>query len=120
MDPEGGSGQRRFSRREALILGAAASVLVALGTGARGSSGHEAREKVLLHKGRRIAIRRVRGRRELYIEGEHIRTVHSNGAYRAEGFVFSPSPTLEELAREMVDYRAALQARRARFLAARR
>mgnify|MGYP001271727233 FL=1 len=120
MDPEGGSGQRRFSRREALALGAAASVLVALGTGARGSSGQEARERVLLHKGRRIAIRRVRGRRELYIEGEHIRTVHSNGAYRAEGFVFSPSPTLEELAREMVDYRAALQARRARFLAARR
>ncbi|QYJ15084.1 hypothetical protein Rxycam_00896 [Rubrobacter xylanophilus DSM 9941] len=120
MSSERGSGGRRFSRREALALGAAASVLVALGTGVRDVGGREESGRTLLHRGRRIRIQRVRGRRELYIEGEHIRTVHSNGAYRAEGFVFSPSPTLEELAREMVDYRAALQARRARFLAARR
>ncbi|BBL79344.1 hypothetical protein RxyAA322_11980 [Rubrobacter xylanophilus] len=96
-------------------------MLIAFSTGMRDSAGREKRgERTVLHRGRKIRIQRVRGRRELYIEGEHIRTVHSNGAYRAEGFVFSPSPTLEGLAREMVDYRAALQARRARFLAARR
>lgn len=48
---------------------------------------------------------------QLYIDGERILTVHDAGEYRAANFMFSPQPTLEDLAKKMVDYQVALTRR---------
>lgn len=51
------------------------------------------------------------GRPELYLAGERIPTVATNGAYRAANFMFAPEPNLRELGREIAEYRSALDGR---------
>ena len=101
---------RRFNRRQILALGAAAASVVALGSYV-GSARGQGSGRISSYRGRTIRVERRRGRPELFIDGEHIITVDSNGAYRAAEFMFSPSPTLDELAKNMIDYEIALRGR---------
>jgi hypothetical protein len=116
----GSEGPRRFTRRQILALGAAGAGLLAFTGKAssqsrdQGPEGPPPRGQVvasLKHRGSDIRVERANGRRELYIDGEHIRTVNNTGEYRAAGFMFSPAPNVEELGRSIVDARAALAAR---------
>jgi len=65
----------------------------------------------LLYRGKKIVVEERGGRPQLSIDGKPITTVNTNGAYRAAGFVFSPSDTQVELAKKMIDYQIALEGR---------
>ena len=119
-EPIGRRGSRRFTRRQILAFGAAGAGLAAFahsasGQGAgRGPEGPPPRGRVvasLQHRGSAIRVERANGRRELYIDDEHIRIVDNTGEYRAAGFMFSPEPTPEALGKNIIDARRALSAR---------
>ena len=107
-----------LSRREFLVAGVAATGLLAtvgfaMPARAQPTRAHPSHAgavgRTLLHRGKEISIRRSSdGLEELAIEGRPVRTVYLNGAYRAMYFAYSPQPTLEDLGRRMIDYRAAL------------
>jgi hypothetical protein len=56
-------------------------------------------------------VKKKQGREEPYVDDKHIDTIHTNGAYRADGYVFDPQPTLKDLARAMVDAHEELKAK---------
>lgn len=107
MDQEQRRGApRELSRREFLALLGAAGVL-ATGVGAAPAWAEPGR--TFTHEGRRIVIQENEGGKlELQIDGEPVRAVYSNGAYRAANFMYSPQPSAEDLARGVVDYHAAV------------
>jgi hypothetical protein len=107
----GGSGERRLNRREFLAAGVASASMLAFGGIAFARSrGSEVAESAR-YRNSDIRVVRANGRRELYIDGEHVRTIDTNGVYRADGFVFSPEPTLKDLGMRMIDARRAYTAR---------
>ena len=109
MNAEGGAGGagRGLTRREFVGLGAAGAAAFVL-AGCAGVMAQEEQGTGFSYKGRRIRVAKREGRPELFIDGERIVTVHSNGAFRAANFMFSPQPTRVGLAKRIVDYRAGL------------
>lgn len=110
---------RSFSRRAFLAAGAAGAALLAsgcnLGTLATaqqpGGTRKDARDSAPndVYRGSRVRVDRTRHPEKLYIDGRHIPTVRTSGAYLAVGFVFDPKENLEELGRAIVDARQALR-----------
>lgn len=105
--------RRRISRREFVGLGVAGAGLVLLpgclpSAGAQQRPGGPANSGAVNYRGHAIAVERRNGRPELFIDGERIVTVDTNGAFRAANFMFSPASTRQELARSIIDYRIAL------------
>jgi len=110
VSTEGTSGRPgRFSRRELLVLGAAGASALAFGGYATGAFG-QTTEQSTSYRGRKILIAKRNGRPELYVGGEHVITVHNNGSYRAATYAFDWSPSLEVLAKRMIDNEVALSA----------
>jgi hypothetical protein len=110
-DQSSGPGERRLNRKEFLAAGvASASILAFGGIAFAQSRGSEVAESAR-YRNSDIRVLRTNGRRELYIDGEHIRTIDTNGVYRADGFVFSPEPTLKDLGMRLIDARRAYAAR---------
>ena len=113
-----GRGRGLLSRREFLIAGAVGAGALAFGGSA--ALGQEAAprgrgaERSVEHRGSEVRVGRANGRDELYVDGEHIRTIDSNGVYRADGFMFSPETDLVELGKRVVDARRAYAARGAK------
>lgn len=110
MSTEGTSGgPRRFSRRDFVILGATGASALAFGTYATGAK-TQTTEQSTSYRGRKITVTKRNGRPELFVDGEHVVTVHNNGSYRAATYAFDWSPSLEVLAKSMIDNEIALSA----------
>ena len=60
------------------------------------------RRRTFVHRGKEISVA-TDGGDELIVEGESLRVVYSNGAYRAAEFAFAPSSTLEDLGRRVAE-----------------
>ncbi len=92
-----------LTRRTFLTLaGAGIAVAAGLPTAARA----QIVPKRFSYEGAVVEIAGERGSIELSVDGEALEVVDSNGAYRAAGFMYSPQPTPEELARRLIDNRA--------------
>jgi hypothetical protein len=111
MSTERTSGRpRRFSRRELLIMGAAGTSALAFGGYATGAFGQTTEQSSTTYRGRKIVVAKDNGRPELYVDGEHVVTVRNNGSYRSATYAFDWNPSLEVLAKRMIDNEAALSA----------
>jgi hypothetical protein len=107
--------RRRFSRREFLALGAAGTSVLAFGGVAfgqqQGRTTGVAQADEEEYKGHKIAVKKKKGREEPYVDDMHIDIIRTNGAYRADGYVFDPQPTIKDLAKAMVDAHEELKAK---------
>ncbi len=91
-----------LTRRAFLTLaGAGIAVAAGLPTAARA----QIVPKRFSYEGAVVEIAGERGSIELSVDGEALEVVDSNGAYRAAGFMYSPQPTPEQLAKRLVDNR---------------
>jgi hypothetical protein len=110
MDPEETSGTpRELSRREFLALLGAAGVLA---TGVWPTPAWAEPGRAFTHEGMSIFVQGSEdGELALKIDGEPVQAVYSNGAYRAANFMYSPQPSLEDLAKRVADYQVALAKR---------
>lgn len=98
---------RRFSRRKFLALGAVGASALAFGGVAFGQQTGEEEQ----YKSHTIKVQRERGRQELYVDGNRITTIHTNGVYRAESYMFDPRNDIKSLAKAMVDAHEKLKAK---------
>jgi hypothetical protein len=100
------SGGRRVLTRRAFLALAGAGIAVAAGlpTAARA----QIAPKRFSYKGAVVQIAGERGSIGISVDGRGLEVVDSNGAYRAAGFMYSPQPTLEELAKRLVENRASI------------
>ena len=58
------------------------------------------------HEGADVAITSKKGGgTKISVDGFGVEVVDSNGAYRAAGFMYSPQPTTEQLAKRLVENR---------------
>jgi hypothetical protein len=109
MEQRGLGGKRMLTRRAFLTL-AGAGIAVAAGMPTAALA--EIASKRFSHEGAKVEIASKKGGSlELYIDGRRVEVVDSNGAYRAAGFMYSPQPTPEVLAKRLVDNRARLARR---------
>jgi hypothetical protein len=90
-------------------MGVAGASGLALGSAAA-AFGQATQQSTSSYRGRNILIAKRNGRPELYVDGEHVMTVHNDGSYRAATYAFDPSPSLEVLAKRMIDNEVALSA----------
>ena len=92
-----------LTRRAFLTLaGAGIAVAAGLPTAARA----EIVPKRFSYEGSVVEIAGEWGDIGISVDGRGLEVVDSNGAYRAAGFMYSPQPTPEELAKRLVDNRA--------------
>ena len=63
------------------------------------------------YKGHKIKVKKEKGRQELYVDDDHITTIQTNGAFRAEGYMFDPKADIKSLAKAMVDAHEKLKAK---------
>ncbi len=70
---------------------------------ARTQEADAARE--ISHRGVSVRLETAGGRPRIVLDGKALGVVDTNGAYRAAGFMYSPQPTLEQLARRVVENR---------------
>jgi hypothetical protein len=110
MEQRGSGGNRMLTRR-AFLTFAGAGIAVAAGMPTAALA--EIASKRFSHEGAKVEIasKKKGGGLELYIDGRRVEVVDSNGAYRAAGFMYSPQPTPEGLAKRLVDNRARLARR---------
>jgi len=92
-----------------MVMGAAGASALALGGYSSGAFG-QTTEQSTSYRGRKILIAKRNGRPELYVDGEHVITVHNNGSYRAATYAFDWNSSLEVLAKRMIDNEVALSA----------
>ena len=95
--------RRRVLTRRAFLALAGAGIAVAAGmpTAARA----EVATKRFSHEGAKVEIVAKGRGAEIAVDGRGVEVVASNGAYRAAGFMYSPQPTAEELAKRLVENR---------------
>jgi hypothetical protein len=117
--PAQGRPSRRFSRRELIALGAAGALVLGGGGVAFGEQQRRGRKSggavqadgEEAYKGRKIKVKKEKGRDELYIDDEHVNIVRTNGAFRAEGYMFDPKDDAKGLAKAMIDAHEKLKAK---------
>ncbi len=107
---------RRFSRRELLALGAAGASALTFGGGvAFGQQSRAAAQAADApeehYKGHKIKVKEEKGRQELYVDDARITTIQTNGAFRAEGYMFDPQGDIKRLAKAMIDAHEKLKAK---------
>ncbi len=83
------------------LAGAGIAVVAGLPATARA----EVAPKRFSHEGADVEIRGRASATEISVDGLGVEVVDSNGAYRAAGFMYSPQPTPEELAKRLVENR---------------
>lgn len=97
----------RVSRRRFLALAAAGVAVAALpGQAALAQSGGPGvRAQRFSHEGSAVRIEPASGAEEpeISVDGNSVELIDSNGAYRAAGFMYSPQPTAEDLAKRLVE-----------------
>ena len=92
-----------LSRRRFLALSAAGLVVSAL-PGGSATAATEG-EQTFSYRGSNVRVE-TGAEPRIVVDGEALELVDSNGAYRAAGFMYSPQPTPEGLARRLVENRA--------------
>jgi hypothetical protein len=97
MRHEGGGSD--LSRRRFLAFSAAGLVMAAL---PGGPTAVTVGMRTFSHRGLEVKVGNF-GDPELIVEGEPVKVVSSNGAYRAVEFAFSPQPTLESLGKRVAE-----------------
>ena len=103
MEHTRADGRRVLTRRAFLAL-AGAGIAVAAGLPATARA--EIAPKRFAHEGVDVEIAPKKGDgAEISVDGRGFEVVDSNGAYRAAGFMYSPQPTPEELAKRLVENR---------------
>ena len=100
---EGENGGMALSRRRFLALSAAGLIVSAL-PGGRATAATQG-EGAFSYRGSEVSVE-TGAEPRIVVDGEALEVIDSNGAYRAAGFMYSPQPTIEELARRLVDNRA--------------
>jgi hypothetical protein len=98
-----GSGGRRVLTRRAFLTLAGAGIAVAAGLPAPARA--QVAPKRFSYEGAAVEIAPEGSGAQIMVDGQSVEVVDSNGAYRAAGFMYSPQPTIEELARRLVDNR---------------
>ena len=91
-----------LARRTLLALAGAG---VAVATGVVSSAHAERVRKRFSHAGADVEISATGSGAEISVDGRAFEVVDSNGAYRAAGFMYSPQPTIEQLAKRLVESR---------------
>lgn len=104
MEQAGSEGRRVLTRRAFLALAGAGIAVVAGLPTARA----EIAPKRFSHEGAAVEISGKAGDTEISVDGVGVEVVNSNGAYRAAGFMYSPQPTPEELAKRLVENRRSI------------
>ncbi len=94
---------RRMLTRRAFLALAAAGIAVAAGLPATARA--DVAPKRFSHRGADVEIAAKGRGAEISVDGRGVEVVDSNGAYRAAGFMYSPQPTTEELAKRLVENR---------------
>lgn len=92
-----------LSRRRFLALSAAGLIVAALPGGPAAAATEGARG--FSYRGSEVRVE-AGAEPRIMVDGEALEVIDSNGAYRAAGYMYSPHPTLEELAKRVVDNRA--------------
>lgn len=98
-----GSGGRRVLTRRAFLTLAGAGIAVAAGLPSAARA--EIAPKRFSYEGADVEIAPKGSGAEISVDGLGVEVVDSNGAYRAAGFMYSPQPTPEELAKRLVENR---------------
>jgi hypothetical protein len=104
VEQTGSEGRRVLTRRAFLALASAGIAVVAGLPAARA----EIAPKRFSHEGAAVEISGKGGDTEISVDGRGVEVVNSNGAYRAAGFMYSPQPTAEELAKRLVENRRSI------------
>ena len=94
---------RRVLTRGAFLTLAGAGIAVVAGLPATARA--EIAPKRFSHEGADVEIAAKGRGAEIAVDGRGVEMVASNGAYRAAGFMYSPQPTAEELAKRLVENR---------------
>jgi len=61
------------------------------------------------YEGHEVLLKLRNGHPQLSIDGEPVVVVDTNGTYRAAGYAFDWASTPQDLAKKLIDYRAALE-----------
>lgn len=108
MEQRRSGGRRVLTRRAFLALaGAGIGVAAGLPTAARA----QIVPKRFSYERAVVEIAGERSVTEISVDGKRFEVVDSNGAYRAAGFMYSPQPTPEELAKRLVENRGRIAGR---------
>ncbi len=92
-----------LSRRRFLALSAAGLIVAALPGGPVAAATEGARG--FSYRGSEVRVE-AGAEPRIVVDGEALEVIDSNGAYRAAGFMYSPQPTLEKLAKRLVENRS--------------
>ena len=103
MEQRSSGGRRVLTRRAFLALG---GVGIAVAAGLPTAARAQIAPKRFSYEGAVVETAGERSGTEISVDGREVEVVDSNGAYRAAGFMYSPQPTPEELAKRLVDNRA--------------
>ena len=103
MEHTKADGRRVLLTRRAFLTLAGAGVAVAAGIPAAARA--DVAPKRFSHEGADVEIAAKGRGAEIAVDGRGVEMVSSNGAYRAAGFMYSPQPTAEELAKRLVENR---------------
>ena len=104
MEQTGSEGRRVLTRQAFLALAGAGIAVIAGLPAARA----EIAPKRFSHEGAALEISGKGGDTEISVDDVGVEVVNSNGAYRAAGFMYSPQPTPEELAKRLVENRRSI------------
>lgn len=105
MDTTGSDGPRVLDRKAFLALAGAGLAVVA---GLPATARARIAPRRFSHDGADVEIRPQGSGAEISVDGVGVGVVDSNGAYRAAGFMYSPQPTLEGLARRLAEARTSV------------
>ena len=102
--------RRPITRREFVILGGAGAGALAFGgLTARVATGQEEAGGAFSYLGHNVVVRWRNGHPLLWIDGEPLVVVDTNGTYRAAGYAFDWASTPKDLAKKVIDNRNLLK-----------